>query len=53
LSIIKLEGIIKTYLRGKTEVPALRSISFEIERGDLISAISSNMYTKSFKLTER
>ncbi|MFZ2635712.1 MAG: ABC transporter ATP-binding protein [Rectinemataceae bacterium] len=35
--VIKLENVCKTYPLGKTEVQALRGVSFEIRRGDFIS----------------
>jgi putative ABC transport system ATP-binding protein len=37
VTIIKLENVRKIYPLGKTEVEALRGISFEIEKGDFIS----------------
>jgi putative ABC transport system ATP-binding protein len=37
MSIIVLEDVKKTYLLGKTEVPAVKGVSFEITEGDFIS----------------
>ena len=34
MSLVKLSGIKKTYLLGKTEVPALKGVDLEIERGE-------------------
>ena len=37
MSIITLENVKKTYPLGKTEVPAVKGVSFEINKGDFIS----------------
>jgi putative ABC transport system ATP-binding protein len=37
VTIIKIENVRKVYPLGKTEVEALRGVSFEIEKGDFIS----------------
>ncbi|HVO40869.1 MAG TPA: ABC transporter ATP-binding protein [Spirochaetia bacterium] len=37
LSIVELAGVKKVYPLGKTEVPAVRGITFTIEKGDFIS----------------
>ena len=36
-SIVELAGVRKVYFLGATEVPALRGVTFAIEKGDFIS----------------
>ena len=47
MSIIQLKEVKKTYLLGKTEVPALRGINCEIEKGDFISIVGPSGSGKS------
>lgn len=47
LHIIKLEDVKKNYYLGKTEVPALRGISFDIDKGDFISIVGPSGSGKS------
>lgn len=37
MAIVQLENVVKTYPLGKTEVHAVKGVSFAIERGDFIS----------------
>ena len=37
MSIVRLTDVHKIYPLGKTEVHAVKGVSFEIERGDFIS----------------
>ena len=37
MAIVKLENVKKVYPLGKTEVHAIKGVSFEIEKGDFIS----------------
>jgi putative ABC transport system ATP-binding protein len=37
MAIVALRGVKKTYLLGKTEVPAVRGVDLDIESGDFIS----------------
>ena len=37
MAIIQLSEVIKTYPLGKTEVKAVRGVSFEIQKGDFVS----------------
>lgn len=50
LKIIKLESVNKNYLLGKTEVHALRGVSFDIQRGDFISIVGPSGSGKSTAL---
>lgn len=35
--ILTMEGIYKNYLRGKTEVPVLKNVTFSVEKGDYLA----------------
>ena len=37
MAIVQLRNVVKTYPLGKTEVEAVKGISFKIEKGDFIS----------------
>lgn len=50
MKIIKLESVNKNYLLGKTEVHALRGVSFDIQRGDFISIVGPSGSGKSTAL---
>lgn len=39
MTLVDVQGVRKTYSLGKTEVHALRGVSFEIERGDFLSIV--------------
>jgi putative ABC transport system ATP-binding protein len=45
--IITAENLSKTYRAGKIEVPALRSVSFTIERGEFVSIVGPSGSGKS------
>ncbi|MBN2655822.1 MAG: ABC transporter ATP-binding protein [Spirochaetales bacterium] len=47
MAIIKLEDVKKNYYLGKTEVPALRGVNFEIDKGDFISIVGPSGSGKS------
>jgi len=47
MGIVNLHEVRKTYALGKTEVNALKGISFEIEKGDFISIIGPSGSGKS------
>ena len=47
MGIVNLQDVRKTYALGKTEVNALKGISFEIEEGDFISIIGPSGSGKS------
>ena len=47
MGIVNLNEVRKTYALGKTEVNALKGISFEIEKGDFISIIGPSGSGKS------
>ena len=47
MSIVTLDKVQKTYPLGKTEVKAIREVSFEIEKGDFISIIGPSGSGKS------
>jgi len=47
MSIVTLENVKKIYPLGKTEVVALKEISFEIEKGDFISIVGPSGSGKS------
>ena len=47
MSIIHVSAVKKTYMLGKTEVPALRGIDFEIEKGDFVSIVGPSGSGKS------
>ena len=47
MGIVNLQEVRKTYALGKTEVNALKGISFEIEKGDFISIIGPSGSGKS------
>jgi putative ABC transport system ATP-binding protein len=46
-SIIRTEGLTKTYIMGDVEVHALRGISFEVRRGELMSIMGPSGSGKS------
>lgn len=45
--MIELENITKIYRMGKVEVPALRGVSFSIQRGEIVSIIGASGSGKS------
>lgn len=45
--MIELENITKIYSMGKVEVPALRGVSFSIQRGEIVSIIGASGSGKS------
>ncbi len=47
MGIVSLNDVKKTYPLGKTEVPALKGITFDIEKGDFISIIGPSGSGKS------
>lgn len=47
MAIIKLENVKKNYYLGKTEVPALRGVNFEIGKGDFVSIVGPSGSGKS------
>jgi putative ABC transport system ATP-binding protein len=47
MSIIILKNVKKTYLLGKTEILAIKGVSFEIEKGDFISIVGPSGSGKS------
>lgn len=47
MSIISLKDVKKTYALGKTEVPAIKGVTFDIEKGDFISIIGPSGSGKS------
>ena len=42
MPLLKLENIVKTYHRGEVDVPVLRGVSLEIERGDLVALMGAS-----------
>lgn len=46
-AIIQVENVSKTYRVGKVDVPAVRGVSFEVERGDFLSLVGPSGSGKS------
>src|SRR6266508_1288562 len=46
-AIIQVENVSKTYRVGKVDVPAVRGVSLEVERGDFISLVGPSGSGKS------
>ncbi|MBX9789175.1 MAG: ABC transporter ATP-binding protein [Pirellulales bacterium] len=42
MSLLKLDNIVKTYYRGEVDVPVLRGVSLEIERGELVALMGAS-----------
>ncbi len=42
MPLLKLNNIVKTYHRGEMDVPVLRGVSLEIERGDLVALMGAS-----------
>jgi len=42
MPLLKLDNIVKTYHRGEVDVPVLRGVSLEIERGDLVALMGAS-----------
>jgi ABC-type lipoprotein export system ATPase subunit len=42
MPLLKLDSITKTYHRGEMDVPVLRGVSLEIERGDLVALMGAS-----------
>lgn len=42
MALMKLENITKTYHRGEMDVPVLRGVSLEIERGELVALMGAS-----------
>jgi macrolide transport system ATP-binding/permease protein len=40
--VVRLEDLRKTYYRGKTDVPVLKGISLEIDRGEMVALMGSS-----------
>jgi len=46
-AVIRVEGIRKTYLMGKTEVHALQGVDFKVEQGELVAIMGASGSGKS------
>src|SRR5258708_12926585 len=46
-AFIQAENLTKTYRVGKVDVPALRGVSFEVQRGDFITIVGPSGSGKS------
>src|ERR1700681_1796151 len=47
MELIRLEGICKSYQRGKLELPVLQGVSLTIQRGELVALVGVSGSGKS------